>query len=420
VVGLAICQRPSYLLAGSLHGQRLPARGCADGREPKHRAAKPVCPQKNPHRLLLVFQKAKDNKREPTLGTTMSDDGNDDGSVTRLSKAAQRKKRRRQAQEKIAKRQALKTAVGQFASEAKQEGYKEGAIVKAVSEMTGRLEADRKSAKKAQAKLKADKHDLQQQKKEQRKTKLKVKTKVNKQKINPITKKNEARASGQKSPGQGARKRAREREKAEGKYVPPPDPSRKPQPKEKEEKAKSLVNSKPSKPKAAKEGGTAEPKAKKQKTADKAKKPAEKAKKPAEKAFKERSGGVPASWAPKPKVDTANKQTVYVTGLPFDALQGQIEGHFKDCNLISCRKLNDKATGKFKGIAFIDVPDEDNLAKALALHNSGFGGRSINVRHALDQQSLAKKAKEGEQKKKDIKKEVMASLDDKKTKRKKK
>ena len=46
---------------------------------------------------------------------------------------------------------------------------------------------------------------------------------------------------------------------------------------------------------------------------------------------------------------------------------------------IIVRLLTDKATKKFRGLAFVDVPDEAALAKAIALHRTVFKGRRISV-----------------------------------------
>lgn len=72
--------------------------------------------------------------------------------------------------------------------------------------------------------------------------------------------------------------------------------------------------------------------------------------------------------------------------LPFDATKASIEEHFCKIQPSSIRLIQDKATGKGKGIAFVEFPEWDRLQTAIKLYHhtpfsmdEGKTSRKINV-----------------------------------------
>jgi nucleolar protein 6 len=84
--------------------------------------------------------------------------------------------------------------------------------------------------------------------------------------------------------------------------------------------------------------------------------------------------------AARPEADAKAKRfTLFVGNMPFNVNEGDVQQHFSNCGVLSCRLLRNKDTGVGKGIAFLDFTDSKGFVAALKLNHSLLGGRAINV-----------------------------------------
>jgi hypothetical protein len=95
----------------------------------------------------------------------------------------------------------------------------------------------------------------------------------------------------------------------------------------------------------------------------------------------------PSAFADAPK-------SLHITQLPFDATDFDIRGHFVTQGVVitSLRMVYDSGLGgrkQFRGVAFIDVLDEDSFQAALKLNKSTLLKRRINVRPTRSKTELA-------------------------------
>jgi len=76
---------------------------------------------------------------------------------------------------------------------------------------------------------------------------------------------------------------------------------------------------------------------------------------------------------------------LFVGQLPYTATREQIAHHFfaNGAGKVRVRLLTDKATGKSRGTAFVDVDSPQQLVRALRLHRSRLQGRAINVERTV-------------------------------------
>ncbi|KAK8799668.1 hypothetical protein WA158_006216 [Blastocystis sp. Blastoise] len=83
--------------------------------------------------------------------------------------------------------------------------------------------------------------------------------------------------------------------------------------------------------------------------------------------------------------DPNAKATVFIGQLPFDCTKDDLMKYLKDndVDIKNIRLLTDKSTGKFKGMAFVDVL-AGNVCKMLKLHHTFFKGRCINIEETMD------------------------------------
>lgn len=77
---------------------------------------------------------------------------------------------------------------------------------------------------------------------------------------------------------------------------------------------------------------------------------------------------------------------VYVGNISYstteDALRGLFAGYGE---VVSCRMISDRETGKFKGFAFVEFGSEDGASAAItALDGKDFEGRQLKVNEARD------------------------------------
>jgi hypothetical protein len=84
--------------------------------------------------------------------------------------------------------------------------------------------------------------------------------------------------------------------------------------------------------------------------------------------------------------DQQQPRSVHVTQIPFSATELDLRRHFAErggCLVSSVRLVYDRGIDldrQFRGVAFVDVPDDGSFAAALRLDKSRLMGRRINVR----------------------------------------
>ena len=88
---------------------------------------------------------------------------------------------------------------------------------------------------------------------------------------------------------------------------------------------------------------------------------------------------------PKREIDETKTVTVFLGQLSYDTSEDQIRELFEknDIEVRQVRMMREKETNKFRGMAFVDIPD-GSVWKALNLHRTYFNGRQINVEETKD------------------------------------
>lgn len=72
-------------------------------------------------------------------------------------------------------------------------------------------------------------------------------------------------------------------------------------------------------------------------------------------------------------------RTLFVGQLPFNVTKQDIQTHFIQAGEIQVRMLTNKSDGKFRGMAFIELENDEALGAALSRHHTLIKGRRINV-----------------------------------------
>jgi len=90
---------------------------------------------------------------------------------------------------------------------------------------------------------------------------------------------------------------------------------------------------------------------------------------------------------------------LFVGGIAWSVDEDQLRKDFTECGeVVDCKLLMDKETGKSRGIAFITMADKKGCDAALAFDGQDYAGRSLNVNMAT---STGGKGKDGKGKGKD-------------------
>lgn len=77
---------------------------------------------------------------------------------------------------------------------------------------------------------------------------------------------------------------------------------------------------------------------------------------------------------------------IFVGSLPFKLEEDELREFFEEYGEVSSVKIiTDKFTGRSKGFGFVEMPDDEQAAKAIEeLNGSEIGGRSVVVNKAED------------------------------------
>ncbi|EKC97522.1 hypothetical protein A1Q2_08186 [Trichosporon asahii var. asahii CBS 8904] len=84
---------------------------------------------------------------------------------------------------------------------------------------------------------------------------------------------------------------------------------------------------------------------------------------------------------PKPKKEVAQRFILFLGNIGFKTTKDEVAAHFKESvgRIPAVRLLTDKATGKSRGIAFLELANGNELQSALKQHHSILNGKRINV-----------------------------------------
>ncbi len=76
-------------------------------------------------------------------------------------------------------------------------------------------------------------------------------------------------------------------------------------------------------------------------------------------------------------------KSIYVGNLPFDSNEDDIRELFQQFGTVDAVKLiTDRDTGRPRGFAFVEMPDEDAEAAVRELDGKDFNGRGLRVNEA--------------------------------------
>src|SRR5258705_2878365 len=72
---------------------------------------------------------------------------------------------------------------------------------------------------------------------------------------------------------------------------------------------------------------------------------------------------------------------LFVGNLPFSATENDLQDHFAQAgSVIAVNIMQDRATGRSRGFAFIEMGSQEDASKAISmLHQKDFQGRALTV-----------------------------------------
>src|SRR5260221_3359313 len=75
---------------------------------------------------------------------------------------------------------------------------------------------------------------------------------------------------------------------------------------------------------------------------------------------------------------------LFVGNLPFNATENDLQDHFSQAGpVVSVNIMQDRATGRSRGFAFIEMGSQEDAQKAISLfHQKDFQGRTLTVNEA--------------------------------------
>lgn len=80
---------------------------------------------------------------------------------------------------------------------------------------------------------------------------------------------------------------------------------------------------------------------------------------------------------------------LFVGNLPFSATEGEVRNLFQEFGQVDqVSIITDRETGKPRGFAFVEMPQDEEAERAIAaLNGKHFGGRALNVNVARPKES---------------------------------
>jgi cold-inducible RNA-binding protein len=77
-------------------------------------------------------------------------------------------------------------------------------------------------------------------------------------------------------------------------------------------------------------------------------------------------------------------KNIFVGNLPFSATEDTVRGLFEPFGAIDrVSIITDRETGRSRGFAFVEMPNDDEANKAIeALNGTSYSGRNLNVNEA--------------------------------------
>ena len=75
---------------------------------------------------------------------------------------------------------------------------------------------------------------------------------------------------------------------------------------------------------------------------------------------------------------------LFVGNLPFTTTENDLQDHFAQAGaVIAVNIMQDRATGRSRGFAFVEMASQDDAAKAITMfHQKDFQGRPLTVNEA--------------------------------------
>merc|ERR1711957_1131432 len=71
---------------------------------------------------------------------------------------------------------------------------------------------------------------------------------------------------------------------------------------------------------------------------------------------------------------------LFIGGLPFAATEEQLKKDFAECGEIVNLRMPLNEEGNSRGIAFMELKDQEGVDKALKFHETDYGGRTLTVK----------------------------------------
>merc|ERR1711957_382380 len=86
---------------------------------------------------------------------------------------------------------------------------------------------------------------------------------------------------------------------------------------------------------------------------------------------------------------------LFIGGLPFAATEEQLKKDFAECGEIVNLRMPLNEEGNSRGIAFMELKDQEGVDKALKFHETDYGGRTLTVKKSGEGKGKGKKGKKG-------------------------
>lgn len=81
-------------------------------------------------------------------------------------------------------------------------------------------------------------------------------------------------------------------------------------------------------------------------------------------------------------------KTLYVGNLPWSATEDDLNQAFSPyCEVINCRVITDRETGRSRGFGFVEINDDDVDRVVRAVNGLIMGGRPLKVNEARPRQN---------------------------------
>jgi RNA recognition motif-containing protein len=79
---------------------------------------------------------------------------------------------------------------------------------------------------------------------------------------------------------------------------------------------------------------------------------------------------------------------IFIGNLPYKIRENELRGYFEEYGeVLSCKIISDKISGRSKGFGFVEMPSDDNAKKAIEeLNGAEIYGRTLLVNQAKERE----------------------------------